>query len=248
MSLPVPLKVLGGSGGGVVDVANGGTFDFSYIGGEHTSSDWEGTPRAMYNEYQAQKLLAVGNSPWWDSCKMHWHKGKANLHCESVADGQVYWELIPNEYRPPIWQHPYFLSGGTCALTVAQLAAVRLAWQQGQTLTVAGSVTAAMVKLQSYMLSGVTEFPQMGWVLRSTFNGSLRSTSTIKKTEINTVVTPPTSAAAQAMIGDLPAGEWLYKGGNVCGYQLGRFQQIQEWWWIALPPGWPKFLGGSFDP
>jgi hypothetical protein len=251
------------------DVNNSGESNYSYIGGEVNGQHWEGSPDAVYAEYQLQKAVN-GIAPVWDTLRYRWSRGTATLDAEGVADGAVFYELLPNEYRDPTYNHPVFMPGGEFAMTVTEGVQVRMSIEQGWVdnatppmpffmkrdatsgILVPASVTALtknQYKLWLYMVSGVTEIPMTKWVLRSTQNCSLRSSEQINMSDVNTVQDPPDVSTVNTLIGALPTNlEWLYKGGSVQGYQLGRMQIVREWWSEMNPPGWPKFLGGSFDP
>jgi hypothetical protein len=254
MSSRQPLAQQGGD-----DVVQGGELAWSFGGGENQSRTWKGTYDALYAEYQTQKTV-TGLTPTWDTLTLSWMNGKATLVANAVAsssaigemqpsDGATYYELLRNEFRSPIWTHPYFsitsVADGT-ALTAAEIAAVKLAWDDGTVLTVGGSVTAKMVKLQAYMLTGVPDVPMTGWILRESKQVALRSNKNIVSSGINTVQSPPDTSAANKLIGQVPTGgEWLYKGGDVSGSKRGRWKITSEWWWWYQ---WPAILGGSFDP
>jgi hypothetical protein len=257
MSGRQPLYIIGND-----DIVQGGEFHWSYLGGEHTKAMWKGSVDAILNEYGRQKPVS-GIAPTWDTVDMSWRNGEAELVCSSVGQGEILYELLRTESRPPIWAHPKFQKGGEYALTANDIAMVRASIENGWlddapdtggpyydngkgTLTYFGKDSPHLL-LWNYIMSGVTEVPMTGWVIRTTQNCNLRTDHTLSQDGINTVQTPPSSV--NALIARVPSGvEWLFKGGDVTGSKLGRMQITQEWWGVDNPPGWAAILGGSFDP
>ena len=261
MSARQPLYIIGNKS----DTLNAGGLNWSYLGGETSEAHWEGSYDMVLAEYNLQKAVS-GIAPIWDTLDFRWNHGQAELHAKGVADGEILYELLRLESRLPVQKHPYFQKGGKYALTPLDIAMVMGAWNLGTTITVEGKVIpyfpgengtnylfetgSNQRRLWDYVASGNTEIPMTDWNIRTTQNCSLRSTGKqVVSAGINKVGTPPPSSVLNALVGELPDNlQWLYKGGDVTGHQLGRMKITSEWWSVENPPGWPDLLDGAFDP
>ena len=182
-----------------------------------------------------QLVTLEGSIPQYDSITLDEGRGVGTVEAQKLQDSSTassgtnqvedVYELYSAEIQEPIELAPYYQ-----ALTGAEVQDVRLAIESGAT-----AVDAAWSPLQRSLFyslrKGVRSYIRSSYVLRETKITSWRSTIQASYTNVNRVEAPPEIAAINALIGALPAGEWLKKAPNVRQYGSSKWQIVTEWWW-----------------
>jgi hypothetical protein len=209
---------------GTTDPVKQGTkLTWSYFDGEREGVQYKGERSIIYSLYQSYKTVA-GFNPEYDGIDYDPGKGLATLTLYKVADGEPLYELSANEISQSITMHEYFED-----LTVEQVRQVLVVIND---LTPAdGTWTDLQQQLHTQLLFGITEYNISQYVLRETKTVSKRSTVTAAFDEVNTVSDPPSTSAANTLIGELPTGEWVKKSPVVRQIGSRKWQIITEWWW-----------------
>lgn len=215
---------------------------YTFFDGEREERVFMGPTDAVETLYNLYKTVA-GYNPDYDVVEFDPGRGKGTLRISKVEDGEAVYELYPNEILKPIALHKYFAITAT-AVTADEMATIN---QNIPLATPAAStgLTGKALTLYKYMLWGMEEYLETGYVLRETKNVSKRSTVAASYTGVNTVVTPPSTSAVNSLIGTLPSGEWLKKAPVVRMIGKRRWQIVTEWWWAEK---WAAIYGGSWTP
>lgn len=154
------------------------------------------------------------------------------------------YELLSNEFLKPIHTHPYF-SEDSPVLTAAQINAVYAAYDSRSEST---SFTGKQGELFDLLSKGTEEYFVNGYVLRESKMVNGRNAVRANFTDVNRVSTPPTTASANTLIGDLADryGEWLKKPPVVRQITKAKWHIETEWWWASK---WSAILyGGTGSP
>jgi hypothetical protein len=251
-----PLVVLGEGGA----VLRGKTAGWNYPTGESVQEHYRGVYNAVQALYTTYKAVA-GYSPAIDSLQLTYEKGMGELTVSFVQDGPVLWELCSNMQTIQIELHPMFAAGGAKVLTDAQVHAVQVAISLGINQNPAqrdkdgallaapfdgSAFTANQSTLYAFLSRGVDSYYRTAYVLRSTQTCSKRSTLAASYTGVNAVVATGFAAAANTLIGEIPAGEWLKQAPQVRQVTNRKWNIVQEYWWA---PQWSALLyGGTGTP
>ncbi len=208
---------------------------WTYVEGEVQQNEWHGPAGEIFTLYNNYKALA-GSTPQLDSLELDLRM-PARLVATFAENGETMYELLANDLMKPIYQHSYF-----DALTPAQKIAVRIAVDEGTTIT----TPAEAVALFNFLATGVEEYLETQYVLRETKRVSLRSEVKASYTNVNRVDNPPEYATSTPMISSVPTGEWLKRSPIVRNLGQRRWEVITEWWWANK---WSSILyGGTGSP
>jgi len=210
--------------GSTAAVAQGTKRNWTFATGETSTHEWRGKASSVYSMYLLKKAQGniIGDT---DSLDYDPGRGCARLVQRIVADGPVIYELYTNDLYKDIRTHATF-----AALTAAQRKDVYAAYDSGAGVGASASWTSTMTDLYTFLTLGTEQYLLAQYVLRSTQTVSLRSSVRASYTGVNTVQEPPNTPAANVIIGNLPAGEWLKKGPMVRQYGARKWQIIQEFW------------------
>lgn len=211
---------------------------WNYGGAETEEGAYEGPVAAAEALYALLKTVA-GYNPDYDGVEIEAVNGVGKVGYAKVTDGDSVYEMWPNLFYKPIYQHTYF----TADLTATQIAAVRSMFEQAELTDPAASGFAGkQLELYAALCHGDEESPEAGYVLRVTQEVSKRSTVQASYVGVNTVVSPPDTSAANSLIGALPTGEWLKQPPIVRMIGRRKWQIAQEYWWALL---WHVRYGGT---
>lgn len=194
-------------------------------------------PTAAVDAFYQTAVSVAGSSPTYDSIEFDPGVGVGRMLLRRIVDGAVCFELWGNSVMEPIAENKYF-----AALTADQVAKCFDSLARGLTETKAG-FAGVQKTLYRHLLHGVTELPNSAYVLRSTQITSKRGTLTASYVDVNRVVVPPNTSTANAIIGALPAGEWLKQAPLVTQARAKSWRITQEWWWAEK---WSVALGGTW--
>ena len=160
-----------------------------------------------------------------------------------------FYELIPNEFSKRPELAPYFQPRTGTAITIDETINAYKAYNLGVSRTAAQaapySLTDLGLALFDLLSSGVEEYLESAYVLRESKVVSGKNAVRANFDNINRVDNPPTSAAANTLIGDLSDryGEWLKKAPSVRQISRTKWAIQSEWWWANK---WSYVLyGGS---
>lgn len=208
---------------------------WGYVDGESQQNEWVGPASDLLTLYNNYKALA-GSTPQLDALELDLRM-PARLVATFAENGNTMYELMANDVNKPIYQNSYFDD-----LTAAQKIAVRIAVDEGTTIT----TPAKAVSLWTFLASGVEEYLETQYVLRETKRVSLRSEVRASYTNVNRVDEPPSYATNTPMISSVPSGEWLKRPPIVRNIGQRRWEVITEWWWANK---WSAILyGGTGSP
>jgi hypothetical protein len=220
---------------------------YTYFQGERVEFEYAGPTALIEAMYPFYKIV-VANSPQYDSVSMDPGKGVGRLTATYATDGPDTWELLENEIMKPILQHPSVTLGAS-ALTPAQVDAVRKAFEKRKTLaqaaTLFGGTNTGQYVLFNHLIHGVEELPHSEYVLRCCRTVTDRSVYQASFTNVNRVVTLPSSAAIARILPTSvsSAKEWLYRTPIREAIKRGKFRLGMEWW---SADKWSYYLGGTW--
>lgn len=227
---------------------------WSYFSGEVVERTWKGTRTLVDGIYENVK---VGNDPDGnpytsqipDAASIDEGRGLATLNVQYAEDGEAVYELMANEIAVPVHAAPYFTSA--TAITADEVNQAYDAWDQKLSVAdaralhgwSAGSKPDVLFKLLSL---GTESFYYSTYVLRETKNVSRTADVSASYANVNRVTSPPSYSSVNALIGNVPSGQWLKKAPIVRQVAAVRWQIITEWWWDT---SWSSVLyGGSRVP
>jgi hypothetical protein len=208
---------------------------WTYNDGERESWEVRGTQELLDGVYALYKLAAGGN-PAYESLDYDPGYGYGRVLISRTEDGAAVYELLANEFGKRPEHHSYFQSLGADTIS-----ATLKAFNDGVDETKSG-YTSKQLELLRHLYGGVDAIPDSGYVLRVSQTCSKRSILRPSYSGVNTVQTPPDVAAANALIGNLPDGEWLKKAPQVITVGPRKWRIVQEWWWAEK---WSCAVGGT---
>lgn len=232
-------------------VKQGMRLSWSMKDGEKQIWEYKGERSVVKTYYDELVLATPGNVPEFDTVEYDAGKGLATItmtklitpgEANSVqpADNGTIYELEANELSIPIEQHPHWVS-----LSDEDIMAVKQAVEDNEQEDDAWS--ALQLSLYRRLMRGVTEYTESSYVLRETKTVSLRSLQTVSFTNINEVVTPPSTAAINPLITSLPSGQWIKKAPTLRQLNRRQWLIVTEWWWYRQVDA-IIYTGGTWLP
>jgi hypothetical protein len=221
-------------------------------GGESKLYTWRGPTAAIAAIYDGFKNAALIDPTF---VVMDYDEGKGlgtltiqKADAESVIGTSVengvtkLYEMFANEYLKPVHQNAWFTGDG--GLTVDQIVEVYKAFDAQQTgVSFSNDL---QTDLYDLLCKGTADYFESGYVIRESKIVNGRNAVRANFTLVNKVSAPPDNAAANTLIGSLPAGEWLKKSPIVRQITKTRWHIETEWWWAEK---WSAVLyGGTGDP
>jgi hypothetical protein len=146
-------------------------------------------------------------------------------------------ELYAIDVIKDILTAPYFAT-----LYNSEILAVRTAYEENEE---EDSGWSALQKTLFYHLThGVDSYFETGFIFTSTRQVSGKAALAIATTNINEVVTAPTTSGAMAnLLSALPTGEWLKRPPRIRKIRTGVWEASEEWQWAKK---WSVIYGGTF--
>lgn len=225
-------------------------------GGESITRTHRGPKTAVSALYDAKKLAAL-NDPSIASIDLDEGRGLAQLQVEEIDPiniiGQsnnngvlTIYELLYNENQRPVHEAPYFNT-----LAATEIVKVYDYFDKSRYADPSSSGFAGkQLELLQLLALGTEDYFESAPVVRETkvVTGGNALVAAADLSNVNKVVSLPAGVSSNPLIGDIPAGEWLYKSPAVRRITRLRWEIIKEYW-FAPSPGWSTALyNGSRTP
>ena len=222
-------------------IEQGTDLEWGYPEGKSQRTKFEGSPEEIIKVFDNWVSL-TGYVPEIDHINFNQESGKATLILSFGEDGYTQYELYSNTEQTPIYQHSYFTTDNP-PLTVAQIVAVRNAFDEGSTI----SGTGKDAELLQMLNMGYETFRQTLFVLRETKIVSRRSAVRASLAGLNEVDDDmPNFSTGNPIIGAITDREWLKSDCNVKTISRTKQAIVTEWLGAV---GWSKILyKGSLIP
>lgn len=238
----------------IIKAEQGQKKQWSYFSGELVERTWKGDKGVIQQLYERAKTgLDPEGSPYTkgipESASLDEGRGLATATIQYAEDGLPVYELFANELNVPVHAAPYFLAA--TAITADEVNQAYRAWELRKSVEQATdeygwASDGKAITLFNLLSLGTESFYYSTYVLRETKNVSSESDVSASYLGVNSVSALPSGYTANALIGSVPAGEWVKKAPIVRQIAAYRWQIVTEWWWDTT---WSSVLyGGSRVP
>lgn len=205
--------------------------------------------KALYDSLQTTAIT----NPLYETMEFDPGRGVGTLRV-SYKGGEINpaprpeYELWANEIQTAVENHEYF-SGNSAPLSDDEILEVLVAYQNQYGYDSAWS--AKQQTLYKLLIRGVHTVSVFQYVLRETRIGAKTSQMQASWASVGRVVSPPDTATVNALLGSIPACDWLKRPPQVRKH-ASRFWCVEQEYWgnpTAAGGGWSTVLyGGSRMP